>query len=68
MKHLDKQSLPLLTNLEQDKRENISPEPTPPYEPPRLLCQGCLGELIRGSSWKGVDASGQVDPDNYYPV
>lgn len=68
MKHLDRKqnTQPIATNPDQPHRPPESKNT--PYQRPRLINQGCLGEFIRGSSWKGVDASGQVDPDNYYPV
>lgn len=37
------------------------------YHPPRLAQHGPLGALIRGSSWKGVDSVGALDPDSPYP-
>jgi hypothetical protein len=42
-------------------------DPRPSYEPPHLQVLGPLGELICGSSWKGVDSNGQIDPENFYP-
>lgn len=68
MKQLHQPSMTDFAALKKDEKKNQPSCSLPNYERPRLICKGCLGELIRGSSWKGVDASGQVDPDNFYPV
>lgn len=37
------------------------------YRPPHLRRHGCLGPLIRGTTWKGVDAVGELPEESGYP-
>lgn len=55
-----------LHSLSQQPRRRAV-DGSPPYRRPRLLNHGSLGPLIRGSSWKGTDSIGELDPEQNYP-
>lgn len=65
MKHFNTRDLLIISS---DVLLDPSTRTRRPYQPPLLLEHGSVGSLIHGASWKGVDSTGEIDPENAYPA